>query len=568
VELPRPPLPRLVVAALAVFMAFAAIAPAAIDTTQGQTFSATAGQEFNGKVAEFHAQGKDPDPGEFSAKIFWGDNQPKSDGTVTLKAGDQTGGTFNVTGKHTYSVGGKCAVKVEVTQNTQVVTVNSTANVAGPPTPNCGSNGEPPPDPPKAGISEPPVKPRQGYVTLIGSSSKPGSATIVKYHWDFGDGQLKDLPQGSGTADHIFNKPGQYVVKLTVTDSNGLTSTIAKKIDVLGSPKAVITYSPKKGKADTEFTMRGNKSSVDGGKIVRWQWKCFGKKLVEFDSDAPGMKTPKDRVKCRFENLKNAWAELTVWSDEGAKATESTTMPVKPKFAPKASFDLAPDDPEQGQEVQFDASNSASNPLGDGADGDPSDPDGIQDYFWEWGDGTWEHTKDPTVTHTYTGEPGKRLMTLTVTDAEGTNSIQNVLWVTSKCFNDMDVRGLKLHADCLRQQQCPDGKAQRGRGAGRERHGHPDPAKDGRVPGRLQLRVPERLLRLLQPRQRGLHHPERGWSEGGQGQLAHRRADSWLRRQERPDRVQPGRQLVGGREPQVALPAPEGERAHRPVRLE
>ncbi|HEV2856864.1 MAG TPA: hypothetical protein VGW80_00480, partial [Solirubrobacterales bacterium] len=77
---PRPSLPRLVLAALAAFMLWAAFAPAAIDSQSGTTFNATAGQEFSGKVAEFHSNGKEPGADSFEARIYWGDGTAKTDG--------------------------------------------------------------------------------------------------------------------------------------------------------------------------------------------------------------------------------------------------------------------------------------------------------------------------------------------------------------------------------------------------------------------------------------------------------------------------------------------------------
>ncbi len=54
-------------------------------------------------------------------------------------------------------------------------------------------------------------------VTLDGSYSRAADGTIVKYAWEFGDGET-----GSGAqVSHIYKQTGRFVVTLTVTDDSG-----------------------------------------------------------------------------------------------------------------------------------------------------------------------------------------------------------------------------------------------------------------------------------------------------------------------------------------------------------
>ena len=60
-----------------------------------------------------------------------------------------------------------------------------------------------------------------------------------KHHWDFGDGTSSIKPEPA----HTFEKPGRYVVTLTVTDAEGASSTTALSIGVLPSaPKDLGQY--------------------------------------------------------------------------------------------------------------------------------------------------------------------------------------------------------------------------------------------------------------------------------------------------------------------------------------
>jgi peptide/nickel transport system substrate-binding protein len=56
---------------------------------------------------------------------------------------------------------------------------------------------------------------------------------IVKWVVEFGDGEQTE----ASTAEHTYTDPGQYVSKLTVTDTNGLTDSVQRTIHVL-SPEA------------------------------------------------------------------------------------------------------------------------------------------------------------------------------------------------------------------------------------------------------------------------------------------------------------------------------------------
>jgi PKD repeat protein len=82
---------------------------------------------------------------------------------------------------------------------------------------------------------------------------------------------------------------------------------------------------------------------------------------------------------------------------------------ITPRLEPIASFTYSPENPMVGGNIIFDASASY-------------DPDGtIVSYEWDFGDGNT--ASDEVVTHTYS-EPGKYIVTLTVTDDDGlTDSI-------------------------------------------------------------------------------------------------------------------------------------------------
>ena len=58
------------------------------------------------------------------------------------------------------------------------------------------------------------------------------SSSATAWRWDYGDGS-EDSGQKTS---HTYSRPGSWVVRLTVTDSNGRTATVTKTVTVLAVP--------------------------------------------------------------------------------------------------------------------------------------------------------------------------------------------------------------------------------------------------------------------------------------------------------------------------------------------
>jgi hypothetical protein len=82
--------------------------------------------------------------------------------------------------------------------------------------------------PPFASIVGPTTLSEGGEGTFSAASSIDPDGSIVSYTWTFGDGA-----SGSGeTVSHVFAQDGEYVVTVTVTDNDGLTSTASTTVNV------------------------------------------------------------------------------------------------------------------------------------------------------------------------------------------------------------------------------------------------------------------------------------------------------------------------------------------------
>ena len=70
-------------------------------------------------------------------------------------------------------------------------------------------------------------------ITFNASSSYDPDGTIVKYEWDFGDGNITNTTEEK--INHSYSEAGIYEVTLTVTDNEGAKNSTTKIITVSGA---------------------------------------------------------------------------------------------------------------------------------------------------------------------------------------------------------------------------------------------------------------------------------------------------------------------------------------------
>lgn len=115
------------------------------------------------------------------------------------------------------------------------------------------------------------------------SSNSTDDGIIVGRLWNFGDGQTSQ----EISPTHVFNAPGEYNVRLTLTDDLGATTTRTRTINVTLAPNARIavdrTSAPS---APAVFNFDGSQSTDPDGQIVRFAWN-FGDGSGEVDPIVP-----------------------------------------------------------------------------------------------------------------------------------------------------------------------------------------------------------------------------------------------------------------------------------------
>ncbi len=97
----------------------------------------------------------------------------------------------------------------------------------------------PAPQPPTAVI----VSPAQGVAgqpLTFDASQSSGQTALTQHLWSFGDG----VAATGEVVQHVYNQQGAYTVSLTVTDSNGLTGSANKQVQILPAATSTPTPSP------------------------------------------------------------------------------------------------------------------------------------------------------------------------------------------------------------------------------------------------------------------------------------------------------------------------------------
>jgi PKD repeat protein len=117
-----------------------------------------------------------------------------------------------------------------------------------------------------------PLTPQDNQTVLFDASSSRGS--IVEYQWDFGDGG-----RSSGrTAAHAYSSPGTYVVRLTIVDPFGRSTSSSQSVTVTPAdrPTAAFVVTPTPVRVNATVNFNGSASRpTPGGEIVSYTWN-FG----------------------------------------------------------------------------------------------------------------------------------------------------------------------------------------------------------------------------------------------------------------------------------------------------
>ena len=94
---------------------------------------------------------------------------------------------------------------------------------------------------------------------------------IVKYSWDFGDGQT--LKSDTSSVAHVYKKTGPVIVTLIITDIHGCMDTTEVPVDVkIYGPEADFSPPVSKICAGSTVTFYDSSRVNSASPVIKWQW--------------------------------------------------------------------------------------------------------------------------------------------------------------------------------------------------------------------------------------------------------------------------------------------------------
>jgi PKD repeat protein len=256
------------------------------------------------------------------------------------------------------------------------VVLARTDTTAGPEVVECGDVRVTENQPPVARLNVTPSQPRPGEnVTLDASESSDPDGRIVEYRWDLdGDGTIDRTTNASSTTVE-YTEDTQLDPAVTVIDDAGATGNASEPIQPFG---ARCTVDPRNVSVGDTVTIDASDSKAGFA--------------AQFDIDGDGeYEYERDALSVQYAyNESGSYAPRVLVIGETREVLvdcPSIDVTVAENQPPVAQLNVTPSQPEPGENVTLDASES-------------SDPDGrIVEYRWDLdGDGTIDRTTNASST--------------------------------------------------------------------------------------------------------------------------------------------------------------------------
>jgi SdrD B-like domain len=223
-------------------------------TAAGTPVSATEAATFSGQVATFTDPDTSATAGEYAATIEWGD------GTSTVGTVSGSGGSFAVSGEHTYADEGSYEVKVAIADidNSAIsATATSTATVGDATLA-------------ASGVSPTPISPQSfgGAVATFTDANATSTTADFTATIEWGDGTPATAGAISGAAgsysvsgSHTYQGTGFFTIKVHIVDDGGSTADATTQVLIYGTAKG------------GNFVI-GDKNAATGTSVTFWgaQW--------------------------------------------------------------------------------------------------------------------------------------------------------------------------------------------------------------------------------------------------------------------------------------------------------
>ncbi|MEA3334432.1 MAG: PKD domain-containing protein, partial [Chloroflexota bacterium] len=255
---------------------------------------------------------------------------------------------------------------------------------------------------PPTAIIEGPTYAYVGETVTFVSRSQPGSSPIAIYQWDL-SGQASTHAQSSSSASVVYSNPGSYSVRLTVTDTNGLSNSTSHQIVIYpqDAPPNAVIEGPTQAYVGDQVTFV-SRSQPGSSPIVSYQWGLSTRSVAPYSTGYSSLTTVFNRPGTYTVSLKVT--DANGYSDTDTHQITISQRP--PQYPPTARIE-GPSQAFVNQQVTFvSRSTPGSSP--------------IVSYAWDLGtrSASAASTADVSVTTSFS-QPGTYTIRLSVTDANG-----------------------------------------------------------------------------------------------------------------------------------------------------
>ena len=111
-------------------------------------------------------------------------------------------------------------------------------------------------------------------ITVDAASSTAGTAPIVSYTWELGDGATAAAP----AINYSYGTAGAYDITLTVMDETGLSHTTSHRLEVAGIPEGTPPTAVIEGPTSTQvgetLVFTAENSKMGSNPISKFQWQA------------------------------------------------------------------------------------------------------------------------------------------------------------------------------------------------------------------------------------------------------------------------------------------------------
>lgn len=257
---------------------------------------------------------------------------------------------------------------------------------------------------PVAAFTVLPENPRAKQIVIFDASTSydPSGKSIQSYKWDFGDNTTTTT---NGTLLHVihtYSANGLYLVNLTIMNSDNLTGSTTKQLQVGSVPTAAFTYSPSGAilPAD-QVTFNASESAAPNSTIVSYLWD-FGDNATAAANDTAAAHSYSRR------GVYNV--TLTVADSDGL--FNSTTTELQVGKPPVPLFTWTPTLPMVGDNVTFTSSAT------------PDTGVSIAAYMWDFNEVAGPENGTATIIHSFPSADNYTV-TLAVFDSDGLHTSYN-----------------------------------------------------------------------------------------------------------------------------------------------